>query len=259
MKRPVLTALGAVVVMFTIVFTSASAQTFAIKKRKQHIPGQQAIVYDERLSALRTQPDVKAQLISRLHRDRAVGIIGAPRSTNGGPLFYPVAISRNVRGWIIAEALARPQRGQDATRLMSLLEDTKDEFVRARLARLYADQYRGLALAPRALLALGQASEQAATKLSREAKRRVGELDETLDKNLSDRAYMLNYVGLDRYNKLGITFEYDEARERLVYDGDAYRELLKKYPRSPEAAEANTRLTTLKQASNQLSRHSSSQ
>jgi hypothetical protein len=70
---------------------------------------------------------------------------------------------------------------------------------------------------------------------------------------------MLNYVGLDRYNKLGITFEYDEARERLVYDGDAYRELLKKYPRSPEAAEANTRLTTLKQASNQLSRHSSSQ
>lgn len=247
MKRPVFAALGAVVVVFTLVFTSASAQTFPIKKRKKNIPGQPAIVYDERLSALRTQPDVKAQLVARLHREREVGIIGAPRSTNGGPLFYPVAVSQNVRGWIIAEALARPQRGQDATRLMSLLEDTKDEFSRARLARLCADQYRGLELAPRALLVLGQAAEQAATKLSRDAKKRVGDAAEPLDKNLSDRDYMLNYVGLDRYNKLGITFEYDGASERLIYDGGAYREILKKYPRSPGAAAAQARLEKLKQ------------
>ncbi len=254
MKRPKLAALCAIVVFVTVVFTSASAQTFPLKKRKQILPGQRAIVYDERLSALRTQPDVKAQLIARLHRDREVGIIGAPRSMNDGPLFYPVAISRNVRGWIIAEALARPQQGQDAARLMSLIEDTQDEFGRVRLARLYAVQYRGKDLAPRALLLLGQTAEQVATKLSREAHRRVGEPDEALDKQLSERAYMLNYVGLDRYNKLGVTFDYDEASERLIYDGSAYREILKSYPRSQEAAEARTRLERLKQSHADVSR-----
>ena len=253
MKRPIFATLCAVVVVASFVFTTSTAQTFPIKKRKKTIPGQRAIVYDERLSALRTLPDVKAELVSRLHRDREVGIIGAPRSSNGGPLFYPVAVSRNMRGWIIAEALARPQQGKDAARLMSLIEDTKDEFGRARLARLYADQYRGKEFAPRALLTLGQTAEQATSTLSREARKRVGEPDEVLDKNISVRTYMLSYVGLDRYNKLGITFDYDEVSERLTYDGSAYREILKHYPRSQETIEARTRLEKLKQRLSPLS------
>ncbi|HEX4950660.1 MAG TPA: hypothetical protein VFZ34_28615 [Blastocatellia bacterium] len=247
MKRPVFAALCATLTVLAFSLTTVFAQTFPIKKRKKNIPGQRAIVYDERLSALRTQPDVKAQLVSRLHREREVGIIGAARSTNGGPLFYPVAVSRNVRGWIIAEALARPQRGQDATRMINLLDETKDEFSRARLARLCADQFSSLPVAPQALLQLGQAAEQASSRLSREAKRRVGETEEPFDKNLSERDYLLNYVGLDRYNKLGITFEYDATSERLMYDGGAYQEILKKYPRSPEANEARARLERLKQ------------
>lgn len=253
MKRPKFATLCAVVVIASFVLTTITAQTFPIKKRKKTIPGQRAIVYDERLSALRTQPDVKAELVSRLHRDREVGIIGAPRSSNGGPLFYPIAVSRNMRGWIIAEALARPQQGKDAARLMSLMEDTKDEFGRARLARLFADQYRGKEFAPRALLTLGQAAEQAASKLSRDARKRVGEPDEVLDKHIGERAYMLSYVGLDRYNKLGIMFDYDEANERLMYDGSVYREILKQYPRSQEAIEARARLEKLKQSLSQLS------
>lgn len=253
MKRPKIVAFCAVLIVTTVGLAPAFAQTFPIKKRKKVIPGQRAIVYDERLSALRTQPNVKAQLISRLHRDRDVGIIGSPRSMNGGPQFYPVAVSRNMRGWVIAEALARPQQGQDAARLMNLLEETKDEFSRVRLARLYADQYRGKDLAPHALLKLGQAAEQAAAKLSRDAKKRVGEPDEVLDKRLSERDYMLNYVGLDRYNKLGVTFDYDEANGRLIYDGGAYREILKSYPRSQEALEARTQLEKIKQSLSHMS------
>lgn len=245
MKRPYFAALCAVIV--TLVFTSAIAQTFPIKKRKKTIPGQRAIVYDERLSALRTQPDIKAELVSRLHREREVGIIGPPRSTSNGPVFYPVAVSRNMRGWIIAEALARPQQKKDAARMMSLIEDTKDEFGRARLARLCADQYRGKDLAPQALLILGQTAELAANKLSRDARKRVGDPDEIPSKHLTERAYMLNYVGLDRYNKLGITFDYDEVKERLIYDGAAYREILKYYPRSSAAVEARRHLENLKQ------------
>lgn len=241
MNRPILVVIGKVVVC-ALVFTFASAQTFPLKKRKKNIPGQRAVVYDERLSALRTQPDIKAKLISRLRRDREVGILGGPRSINDGPLFYPVAISRNMRGWIIAEALARPQKNHDATRLMHLLEDTKDEYSRIRLARLYADQYRGKELAPRALLVLGASAEQAAVRLSREAQRRLGEPNDGLDKRLSGRAYVLNYVGLDRYNRLGVTFDYDEARQQLIYDGSVYREILRKYPHSKEAMEARDRL-----------------
>ncbi len=254
MKRPFFT-LFCVPILLATLFIAVSAQTFPIKKRQKNIPGQRAVIYDDRLSALRTEPDVKAQLISRLHRDREVGIIGAARRANSGPLFYPVAVSRNVRGWVIAEALARPQRGHDATRLMSLIADTKDDFARARLARLCADQYRGLELAPRALLVVGEAAERAAGKLSRDAQKRVGDPDETLDKNLREREYLLNYVGLDRYNKLGITFDYDEASRNLVYDGGAYREIMKKYARSPEAIEAKARLEKLKQNTNQLSQH----
>ncbi|MFN7928382.1 MAG: hypothetical protein U0Y68_10625 [Blastocatellia bacterium] len=255
MKRPFCSTLCVLSLLFTF-FSSASAQTFPVKKqRKLNIPGPRAFVYDERLSALRAKPDVKAPLIARLHRNREVGIVGTPRSTNGGPLFYPVAISRNQRGWIIAEALARPQLEPDAARLMSVLEDTKDDFARARLARLCADQYRSLEHAPRALLTLGEVAERAASKLSREAQKRIGEPDEALDKNLSAREYLLNYVGLDRYNKLGVTFDYDPAGERLVYDGGAYREILKKYPRSAVAKEAQERLAKLTSPATQAARN----
>jgi hypothetical protein len=244
MKRPFF-ALVCVICLTLSLLATTSAQTFSIKKRKKSIPGQRAVVYDDRLSALRTEPDVKAQLVMRLHRDREVGILGAARSVPGGPLFLPVAVSRNVRGWIIAEAIARPQREQDAARLMSLLEDTKDDFARARLARLCAEQYRGSELAARALLTLGEAAERAASKLSREAQKRVGTAEETLEKNLRERDYLLNYVGLDRYNKLGITFDYDTVSEQLIYDGGAYREILKKYPRSVAVKDAQDRLARL--------------
>lgn len=228
-----------------LLFASAFAQTFPIKNRRKNIAGQMAIVYDERLSALRTQPHIKAPLIMRLRRDREVGIIGAPRGIKGAPQFYPVSISRNQRGWIIVEALARPQKKQDAERLMRLLDDTKDPFTRARLARLYADEFRGSLTAATALLKLGEAAEQASLKLSRDAKKRTGEPDEETDENLSQRDYLLNYVGLDRYNKIGVTFDYDETREQLIYDGNAYRELLRLYPRSSEAKIAKERLQAL--------------
>jgi hypothetical protein len=49
-------------------------------------------------------------------------------------------------------------------------------------------------------------------------------------------------VSLDRYNRLGITFLYDENEDRLRYDGWAYREVLARYPQSAEAAVARERL-----------------
>ena len=215
-------------------------------KPASRLPGQRAIVFDERFSALRTQPDVKAPITQRLRYGHLVGLLSTPRGKPNGPRFYRVAASLNTRGWILVEAVARRGRVEDAERVMKLMAGANDDFTRARLARLCADEFRLTPVAPRALLALGQTAERAAERLSREAKRRLG--DEEPDNGISKRDYLLNYAGLDRYNRLGITFDYDVAGERIIYDGAAYQELLRKYPRSTQADEARQRLAKLKSA-----------
>jgi hypothetical protein len=109
------------------------------------------------------------------------------------------------------------------------------------LARLCADEFRATKHAPRCLLLLGEAAEHAAERLTRDAKRRVG--DEEPSAGLSKRDYFLNFAGLDRYNRGGVTFDYDQAAERIVYDGEAYRELLRRYPKSAEAQARKERLS----------------
>jgi hypothetical protein len=238
-----------VVAALTLTFCTshtARAQTFAVKQRRQFVPGRRAVVIDDRLAALRAAPDIKAPLVQRLRQSRAVGIIGPARAGRGGLRFYPVAVTRNTRGWLVAEAVIRPRHAQDAARLMKLIEETDDAFARARLGRLCADEFRGMAVAPRALLALGRAAEEAAARLTRDARRWAGVAAEEAGGRLGGREYALNYVGLDRYNRLGVTFNYDETTGRIVYDGAAYRELVRKYPRSAEAKEARERLMKVK-------------
>ena len=58
-------------------------------------------------------------------------------------------------------------------------------------------------------------------------------------------SYFMNYVGVDRYRKQGIIFTFDGAAKRFHYDGAAWREILRRYPRSPEAVEARQRLDGL--------------
>ncbi|MDQ3009611.1 MAG: hypothetical protein M3X11_02760 [Acidobacteriota bacterium] len=214
---------------------TAEAQT----KRKTFVPGQRAIVVDERLSALRTQADVKAPLEQRLRRGRVVGILGAKRGKDGQQ-FIRVAVSRNTRGWLLAEAIVKSGSAADAERLLKLIEETTDDFTKARLARLCADEFRAGRQAPRCLLLLGEAAEHAADRLTRDAKRRVGDEEPSAGQspNLTKRDYFLNFAGLDRYNRIGVTFDYDEPTDRIIYDGEAYRELLRRYPKSPEAQTA---------------------
>jgi hypothetical protein len=220
--------------------TSVTAQS----KRKPYIPGQRAVIFDDRLSALREQPDVKAPLKQRLSRGRLVGILGASKSKSGSQ-FLRVAISRNVRGWMLAAALARLGSAADGEKMLAAIAESRDDLVKLRLARLCADELRAPAIAPKALLALGQAAEHAADKLSRDADRRLGA--EVPGGGLSKRDFVLSFNGLDRFNRASVMFEYDEAKDRIVYDGAAYRELLRRYPRSAEASVARERLEKLAQ------------
>src|SRR5215510_13864726 len=229
----------------------ASITAAAQSERKIFLPGQRAVVFDERLSALRARPDVKAPLKQRMRRGRRVGVLGA-NTAKDGVKFFRVAVSRNTGGWVLADAVIRPGVAADAHRLMRLIEETKDEFTKARLARLCADEFRATNFAPKALMILGEAAEGEAAKLSRDAKRRIGESDSDAGPDTGPSAgsarrdFMLNYAGLDRYNRIGVTFDYDAASDKIVYDGAAYRELIRRYPQSAEAQTARERLEGLK-------------
>jgi hypothetical protein len=156
-----------------------------------------------------------------------------------------VAVSRNTRGWLLAEAVVKSGNSTDAERLLKLIEETTDDFVKARLARLCADEFRAGPQAPRCLLLLGEAASRAADRLTRDAKRRVGDEEPGAGPGagLSRRDYLLNFAGLDRYNRAGVTFDYDQRAERIVYDGEAYRELLRRYPKSAEAQAMKAKLS----------------
>jgi hypothetical protein len=225
--------------LMTFALITATAQS----ERKIFLPGQRAVVFDERLSALRARPDVKAPLKQRMRRGRRVGVLGA-NTAKDGVKFFRVAVSRNTGGWVLADAVIRPGVAADAERLMMLIGETEDDFTKARLARLCAGEFRSTNFAPKALMILGETAEGAAERLSRDAKRRVGDDDSGAGPNagLTKRDFMLNYAGLDRYNRIGVTFDYDATSDGIVYDGAAYRELLRRYPRSPEAQAAQAKV-----------------
>lgn len=197
--------------------------------------GQRAIVIDERLSALRERPEMSATLVQRLRRGRVVGILGTVRGRDG-QRFLRVFVTRRTRGWILSEALARSGSDSDAQRLLRFIEIEKDGFVKVKLASLCVREFRHTKAAPAAYLTLGLTADRAALQLTSSARRRLKLEGADVER------LMLNDVGLDRYSRLGVRFRFVADGERLAYDGAAYRDLLRKYPRSPEAAVAREQL-----------------
>ncbi|HJR06398.1 MAG TPA: hypothetical protein VJ842_03985 [Pyrinomonadaceae bacterium] len=217
-------------------FTKAHAQ----QKRRAHVVGGgQAIVVDERLAALRDEARLTARLVQRLGRGRVVSITGARRAGDGVN-FYRVAVTRRTRGWLPAESVASPARAGDDEKLLRLIRGSED-FARIARARIFLDNFTRSPLRPAVLLLFGDEAEQAAAKLSRDAARRLDER-EIAAGGAPVESYFLNFNELDRYNRQGVTFTFDRNAKRFHYDGETWREIIRRYPRSPEAAEARTRL-----------------
>lgn len=211
--------------------------------QKRRVPpgGRVAVVVDERLSALRARPDLRARLIERLSRGRLVSIRG--EKAVDGLRFYRVAVTRRTAGWLQSEALVVPWRAGDDRRLVTLIE-TSNEFDRIVCARTFLDAFPRSPLNPRVLALYAGAADEVAAKLSRDAQRRFARAELPAN-GAPEYSYFLNYNGLDRYNRAGITFIFDRASKTFSYDGGAWREILKRYPNSPEAAEARKRLADL--------------
>lgn len=94
------------------------------------------------------------------------------------------------------------------------------------------------------LLLYSQAAEQAAEQLTRAAQRQFSR-NEIPENGAPLFSYFLNYNGLDRYNREGVKFLFDEATKTFHYDGAALREILRRYPQSKEADDARKMLGKL--------------
>lgn len=231
-SHPRVSSIILAVSLVNVFYTSANAQGRA--------PGRHVgIVVDERLSVLRASPDLSGKLLRRLGRGRTVSITGQNRSRDG-VLFYSVIVTRRTRGWLQKEAVIVPRRVGDDERLLRLINASAD-FDRVARARIFLDAFPHSPLRPRVLLLFGDAAEHAAVKLSQDASRRLN-AEEMQANDAPVFSYSLNYAGLDRYNRQGGRFVFDRDQRKFHYEGASWREIIRRYPRSPEAAQARTRL-----------------
>ena len=212
--------------------------------QKHHVPtgGRLAIVVDEHLSALRAAPSPSARLIERLSRGRFVAII-ARNSGPEGLTFYRVKITRRRSGWIQSDALISSSQAADDDRLMRLIRSSEDFELIAR-ARIFLEAFPNSSLRPTVLLLYGDTAEALSEKLSREAGRRLDQ-KEIAASGAPEFSYFLNYNALDRYNRQNAHFIFYRNAKQFHYDGAVWREIVHRYPNSPEAVEARKRLATL--------------
>ena len=195
-----------------------------------------AYVVDQRLSALRREPNLRSTVLQRLRVARAVYVLQSRIADQ--TRFYRVAVTRRTRGWIHESAIAVPGRlGQDQ-RVLELITIADDPIDRLTLCKLFIDRFKYSTLVPRALLLMGEEADRAATSLIGRASRRLARGSGRLQGRMRD--LYLSDSGLDRYSKLNVFFAFDETSRMYEYDGWAYREILRRYPRSEEAEKAWT-------------------
>jgi hypothetical protein len=197
--------------------------------------GRLAVVVDERLAALRATPQLNGRLVRRLSRGRLVAVRSVKTSTDG-ITFFLVNVSSRTHGWIQRDAVVSPSRSGDDRRLLTLTQRSIG-FDRITRARIFLDHFPRSPLRPEVLLLLGDTAEALAEKLSLDAARRLKD-------NPGDApefSYYLNYTGLDRYNRQRVGFVFDKTTKRFHYDGAAWRELIRRYPKTSQAAEARKR------------------
>jgi hypothetical protein len=154
-------------------------------------------------------------------------------------MFFRVAVTRRTRGWIHAAALAVQGRAGEEQRIMTLIEESSDSADKITLSRLIIDRFAQSRLVPRAMLLLGEEAERVAETLSQRTRRRLAEVHAG-DASLRD--YYLSDAGLDRYSRLGIVFDFNESTGEFIYNGKAYRDIVRRFPKGEEANLARQRL-----------------
>ncbi|MCY7345887.1 MAG: hypothetical protein LH614_06650 [Pyrinomonadaceae bacterium] len=202
-----------------------------------------AVVIDERISVLRSEPSLYAKSIVRMRRGRQVLISGSREAD--GVTFYRVTALPNSYGWVQAEAVTGKFRRGDDARLAKLVQSSKG-FEQIERARIFLETFDDSPLRPAILLLTGDLMEEAALKLSGEATRQLNQR-EMAASGAPLHSFYLNYVSLDRYRRLDINFVFNTNTKSFHYDGANWREIIKQFPKSAEAVEAQKRLASLQE------------
>ena len=203
--------------------------------------GRRAVVIDERLSVLRTSPSLYSEPVQRMRIGREVQILGSAEAD--GVRFYRVTAPPGNTGWVQSDAVFGTLRPDDDRRMVRLMHSV-DGFEQIEIARHFFKLFPNSPLRPSLLLLFGDLVDRAAVKLSKDAVSRLGTRF-AAEGAAPQESYYLNYVGLDRYRKLGIVFRFNPRTRLFHYDGASWSEILKKHADTAEAAEAKKRLERL--------------
>jgi hypothetical protein len=221
---------------------AVTARTALSASQKPRETGAMAVVIDETLSVLRQKPSLFADTIQRMRRGRKVQILSVAEAD--GVRFYKVAAPPTNFGWVQADALFGKFRTGDEERLARLVQ-ASDGFDQIEVASEFFQLYPDSQFRPPILLLFGDLLEEVAAKLSKDSNSKLSRR-EMAASGAPMHSYYLNFVSLDRYRKLGISFLFNPATRSFHYDGASWAEIVKKFPASTEAAEAKKRLDSLK-------------
>ena len=96
--------------------------------------------------------------------------------------------------------------------MVGLIDEAGDDFTKITLARICQREFRGMEAAEAAGRSIAKAAPAVAAKLTGEVRRRIGG-----SPPIDRRAFFLSYAGLDRYNRIGVLFDYDKETDQLVF------------------------------------------
>ena len=204
--------------------------------------GSTAVIMDETLSVLRLRPSLFAEPVQRMRRGRVIKILGVTESD--GVKFYRVSALPSAAGWVQADSVFGKFREGDDARLAMLVRSMSG-FDQIEAAVEFFTLYPNSQFRPPLLLLFGDLLEEAAAKLSKDANSRL-DRREMAASAAPLHSYYLNYVGLDRYRKLGVVFMFNPATRQFHYNGASWAELTKKFASMNESTEAQKRLDSLK-------------
>ena len=204
--------------------------------------GSTAVVIDETLSVLRDKPSLFADAVQRMRRGRSVKILAVAEAD--GVKFYKVTAPPSNFGWVQSDAVFGEFRPGDEERLARLVQ-ASEGFDQIEIASEFFQLYPKSQFRPALLLLYGDLLEEVAAKLTKDSNSRLRSR-EMAASAAPIHSYYLNFVSLDRYRKLGITFIFNAATRSFHYDGWSWNELASKFPTAPEAVEAHKRLGSLR-------------
>jgi len=168
------------------------------------------------------------------------------RSSERNQVFLPILYSGcAAAGWVQSDAVFGAFRPGDEERLARLVQ-AAEGFDQIEIANEFFKLYPNSRFRPALLLLYGDLLEEVAAKLTKDSNSRL-KSREMAASAAPVHSYFLNFVSLDRYRKLGITFLFNPASRSFHYDGASWNEVANKFPTAPEAVEAHKRLDSLKE------------